>query len=82
MLTSTGCAGPVAAAAMPSSNAGKPSREAPYTASIAPTPRVTNERRDNPVPAGSGMPGSIAGRPRPASAAALCSSRERERPAQ
>ena len=40
------------------------------------------ERRDNPVPAGSGMPGSIDGSPCPACAAAWCSRRERERPAQ
>ena len=37
-----------------------------------------NERRVRPVPAGSGMPGSIAGRPLPASAAARRSACERE----
>ena len=37
-----------------------------------------NERRLSPVPAGSGMPGSIAGSPLPALAAAPRSSSERE----
>src|SRR4051812_30911473 len=35
-----------------------------------PAERSTNERRDSPVPAGSGAPGSCTGRPRPAAAAA------------
>ena len=73
---------PVAAAAIPSSNARSPSREPPYTASAAPRPPTTNARRDSPVPAGSGIPGSIDGSPRPASAIARCSSRERDRPSQ
>ena len=73
---------PPAAAAMPSSSARSPSFDEPYTASSAPALCVRKLRRERPVPAGSGMPGSIAGSPRPASAAARCRSRERERPVQ
>ena len=54
----------------------------PNTASARPAERETNERRERPVPAGSGMPGSIGRRPRPAVAAPLRSSSEREKPAQ
>src|SRR5882757_9963908 len=47
-----------------------------------PALRERNLRRDSPVPAGSGIPGSIAGRPRPASAAALRNSWERVKSSQ
>ena len=67
-----------AAAAMPSSNAFGPRLAAPYTDRASPVARDTNERRVSPVPAGIGMPGSIAGSPRPASAAARRSSWVRE----
>lgn len=67
-----------AAAAIPCSNAFGPRLAAPYTDSARPVARETNERRVSPVPAGSGMPGSIAGRPWPASAAARRSSWVRE----
>ena len=61
---------PVGAAwAIPRSKAESGIFEAPYTASARPALREMNLRRDSPVPAGSGIPGSIAGSPRPASAA-------------
>src|SRR5438874_9704255 len=55
---------------MPSSSASDESRVPPYTASPKPAACARNERRDRPVPAGSGIPGSIVGRPLPASATA------------
>ena len=67
-----------AAAAMPCSNAFGPRLAAPYTDRARPVARETNERRVSPVPAGVGMPGSIAGRPLPASAAARRSNWVRE----
>src|SRR3954468_9736167 len=61
---------PAAACATPSSNASAPrSRPAPYTESARPAERRRNERRLRPVPAGVGIPGSIAGSPAPARAA-------------
>src|SRR5204863_3350532 len=68
--TSTRCPGAVAARATPSSNAPSPSFDAPYTDIASPAERSTNERRVRPVPAGVGIPGSIAGSPWPARAAA------------
>jgi hypothetical protein len=59
-----------AAAAMPCSNAFGPRLAAPYTDSASPVACETNERRVSPVPAGIGIPGSTAGRPWPAWAAA------------
>ena len=79
METSTRSEGDcAAAAAMPSSNAFGPRLAAPYTDSARPVARETNERLVSPVPAGIGMPGSIAGSPWPASAAARRSSWVRE----
>ena len=64
--TSTGWLGEVAAAwAMPSSKWRAPSIEAPYTDTTAPAVRSRKLRLSIPVPAGSGIPGSIAGSPRP-----------------
>ncbi len=73
--TSTGWFGEAAAAwAMPSSKWRAPSIEAPYTDTTAPAVRSRKLRLSIPVPAGSGIPGSIAGsrgrRPRPRGAAA------------
>ena len=60
METTTGASGAAAAAAaMPSSQAAGASAPPPKTASASPLERARNERRDRPVPAGSGMPGSI-----------------------
>ena len=68
--------GPAAmASAMPSSNTPGASAEPPKTASASPLERARNERRESPVPAGSGMPGSIARRPAPAPAALAAASR-------
>jgi hypothetical protein len=67
-----------AAAAIPCSSAFGPRLAAPYTDSASPVARETKERRVSPVPAGSGMPGSMAGSPWPASAAARRSSWVRE----
>ena len=69
--TTTGASGAAAAAAaIPSSHAAGASAAPPKTASASPLERARNERRESPVPAGSGMPGSIARRPPPALAAA------------
>ncbi len=65
---STGDAGPACARAMPSSNAIRETIEPPNTDSASPLPRVRKERRLRPVPAGTGMPGSMPRRPRPACA--------------
>src|SRR3954452_3294615 len=71
------------AAAIPASSARGASAAPPKTASARPLERARNDRRDRPVPAGSGMPASIARRPRPAVAApAPRRSSEREKPAQ
>src|SRR4029079_7369983 len=67
METSTGSVGE-AARAMPSSKSPSGSLLAPYTASARPAVRVRKVRRLRPLPAGSGIPASITGRPRPASA--------------
>src|SRR4051794_9672066 len=77
--TSTRCPGATAARATPSSNAPRPSFDAPYTDIASPAERSTNERRDSPVPAGAGMPGSISGSPLPALAAAARRRWEREK---
>src|SRR5204863_3535993 len=77
--TSTRCPGAVAARATPSSNAPSPSFDAPYTDIASPAERSTKERRVRPVPAGVGIPGSIAGSPWPARAAAERRSWEREK---
>ncbi len=53
---------------------GESSAEPPKTASASPLEPSRKDRRDRPVPAGIGIPGSIAGSPRPASATALRSS--------
>jgi hypothetical protein len=66
-----------AACAIPVSKAESGIFEAPYTASARPALRERNRRRERPVPAGSGIPGSITGRPLPASTAALRNSCER-----
>src|SRR5215210_7276261 len=63
---STGEAGPAWAAAMPSSSAIRESIEPPKTDNASPLERARNERRLRPVPAGTGIPGSIPRRPRPA----------------
>src|SRR6185503_10486698 len=67
METSTGSVG-AAARAMPSSRSPSGSLLAPYTESASPAVRVRKVRRLRPLPAGSGMPSSMTGRPRPASA--------------
>ena len=69
--TSTGWFGPAAAEAwaMPSSKWRGESIEAPYTDSAAPAEASRNVRRSRPVPAGTGIPGSIVGSPLPATAA-------------
>src|ERR1700744_3055465 len=54
---------------MPRSKAESGIFDGPETASATPALRERNLRRVRPVPAGVGIPGSIAGRPRPASAA-------------
>src|SRR3954452_4697051 len=77
--TSTRCPGATAARATPSSNAPSPSFDAPYTDIASPAERSTNERRDSPVPAGVGIPGSMSGSPEPARAAAARSPWEREK---
>src|SRR4051794_7268347 len=77
--TSTRWPGAVAARATPSSNAPRPSFEAPYTDMASPAERSTKERRVRPVPAGVGIPGSIAGSPWPARAAAARKIWEREK---
>src|SRR3954471_24052622 len=77
--TSTRPPGPEAARAMPSSNAPIPSFDAPYTETASAAERSTKERRDSPVPAGTGIPASTAGSPSPARAAAARSSCEREK---
>src|SRR3954463_7236791 len=80
MNTDTSTRWPGAAArATPSSKAPSPSFDAPYTDIARPAERRTNERRVSPVPAGAGMPGSIAGSPLPARAAAARMSWEREK---
>ena len=56
---------------MPSSKWRGLSIEAPYTDRAAPAERSRNVRRSRPVPAGSGIPGSIDGRPLPATATPL-----------
>jgi hypothetical protein len=55
---------------------------APYTAIARPAVRETKERRVRPVPAGAGIPASMAGSPRPGTAAeaALRRSLARESP--
>ncbi len=77
--TSTGWLGPEAAeaCAMPSSKWRGLSIEAPYTDSAAPAVRSRNVRRSSPVPAGIGIPGSMFGRPLPATAAPRRSNCER-----
>src|SRR3954447_12045195 len=77
--TSTRCPGATAARATPSSNAPRPSFDAPYTDIASPAERSTKERRVSPAPAGAGMPGSIAGSPLPARAARAGMSWEREK---
>src|SRR6185503_6680488 len=67
METSTGSVG-AAARAMPSSRSPSGSLLAPYTESASPAVRVRKVRRLRPLPAGRGIPGSMTGRPRPASA--------------
>jgi hypothetical protein len=63
--------GPAAIASpIPCSRARGASAAPPYTVRARPAERTRKERRLSPVPAGSGMPGSIAGRPLPASAVA------------
>jgi hypothetical protein len=80
---STGASGPdAAAAAIPCSKALGLSAPAPNTVIARPAERIMNERRERPVPAGSGMPASIGGRPRPARATPERSSVARENSAQ
>src|SRR4029079_16046266 len=68
--TITGGLVPAAAAdAMPSSQMAGLIALPPYTASASPPVRARKERRFRPVPAGVGMPASIARRPLPAWAA-------------
>src|SRR3954463_9484295 len=55
--TSTRPSGLPAARATPSSNSPKPSFEAPYTDTASAAERSTKDRRDRPVPAGTGIPG-------------------------
>ena len=56
------------ASAMPSSNARGASAPPPNTASASPLERARNARRESPLPAGIGIPGSIARKPLPAAA--------------
>ena len=66
----TGASGAAAAADwIPSSHAAGAIAPPPKTARASPLERARNERRDSPVPAGSGIPGSIERRPPPALAA-------------